>query len=194
MTCCGEAHSTELMTSGPNCLAIVTAWSSVGAVGRGAGEHDAAVDRRDPQLGMREAAADLGLQQRGVVDHLDVEHADQLLAFGIDRHAGGAVLLAEDRQRVVGQRIDVGDLGIADRDLDEARVGAHVLGLADIDGHRRGALGAADLDRSAAPALRRRQSSRPRSISAGRERARQRRRPAAFCPSVHVHDSPPICF
>ena len=63
----------------------------------------------------------LMLQQRGVVHHLDVEHADQLLAFGIGRHAGGAVLLAEDRERAVGQRIDVGHLGIADRELDEAR-------------------------------------------------------------------------
>ena len=59
---------------------------------------------------VREAATDLGRQQRGVVGHLDVEDADQLLALGIDRDARGADLLAEDRERVVGQRIDVGDL------------------------------------------------------------------------------------
>ena len=93
---------------------------------------------------LREPATNLGLQQRGVVSHLDVEHADQLLAFGIGRHARGSVLLAQDRERAIGQRIDIGHLGIADRELDEARVGAHVLGFADIDGDRRGALGAAD--------------------------------------------------
>ena len=69
---------------------------------------------------MREAARELAGEPRGVVGHLDVEHADQLLALGIDRDARGADLLAEDRQRVVGQRIDVGDLRIADRDVDEA--------------------------------------------------------------------------
>ena len=106
----------------------------------------------DPEPGVREAAPDLGLQQRGVVDHLDVEHADQLLAFGIDRHARGAVLLAEDRQRAVGQRIDVGHFGIADREIDEARVGADVLGLADGDACTVAVrLACADLDRRAPP-------------------------------------------
>ena len=117
-------------------------------VRRRAGEHDAAVDRSHAQLGVGEALADLVLQQRSVVDHLDVEHADQLLAFGIDRHARGAVLLAEDRQRAIGQRIDVRHLRIADRDLDEAGVGAHVLGLADEHRHRERARGPADLQRA----------------------------------------------
>ena len=49
------------------------------------------------------------------------------LSCAVDRDARGADLLAEDRQRVIGQRIDVGDVRIADRDVDEALVGAHVL-------------------------------------------------------------------
>ena len=147
MTCCGEATSIALMTSEPNCLAIDTALSTVGPSGAVPRQHDAAVDRRHPQTGVGEAAADLGLQQRGVVHHLDVEHADQLLAFGIGGHPRRAVLLAEDRERAVGQRVDVGDLGIADGELDEARLGADVFGLSDIDGHRRRALGLRDLDR-----------------------------------------------
>ena len=146
MTCCGCATWTVLMTSGPNCLAIGHRAVERRPVGRGARQHDAAVDRADPQIGVRKALPDLGLDQRGVVHHLDVEHADQLLALGIDRDARGAVLLAEDRERAVGQRIDVGDLRIADRDVDEAGVGAHVLGLADIDLDRRRALVRADLD------------------------------------------------
>src|SRR4029079_5388532 len=67
------------------------------AVGRGAGEHDAAVDRRHFQTGVRETAAYLGLQLRGVEHDLDVEYTDQLFAFGIGRHARRAVLLAQDR-------------------------------------------------------------------------------------------------
>ena len=34
ITCCGDITETELMTSGPNCRAIVTALSSVAASAR----------------------------------------------------------------------------------------------------------------------------------------------------------------
>ena len=57
---------------------------------------------------------------------------------------------------MVGQRIDVGDLGIADRDVDEAGVGAHVLVLPIGDRHHGGALGAADLDHALLRLARRR--------------------------------------
>ena len=147
MTCCGEVTLTDIDDVRAELLGDHHRLVDGRAVRRGAGEHDAAVDRRHPEPGIRKAARISVLHQRGVVHHLDVEHADQLLAFGIGRHARRAVLLAEDRQRAVGQRIDVGHLGIADRQFDEARVGADVLGLADVDRHRRGALGAADLDR-----------------------------------------------
>ena len=182
------------MTSGPNCLAIVHRLVDGRAVGRGAGQHDAAVDRGDPEPRVREAAAELGLQQRGVVDHLDVEHADQLLAFAIDRHARGAVLLAEDRERAVGQRIDVGDLGIADRELDEARVGAHVLGLADGDASPSRCAWPAPIwiDRCACAC-----ADREQAAGAGQRIAAaisdQRRRPQLFCPASFMSNSPPIC-
>ena len=39
------------------------------------------------------------------------------LSVAIDRHARGADLLAEDRQRMVGQRIDVGHVRVADHDV-----------------------------------------------------------------------------
>ncbi len=93
-----------------------------------------------------EAALEFVGQPGDVVLHFDVEDADQLLAFGIDRHAGGADLLAEDRQRMIGERINVCDLRIADHDVDEAGGGAHVLRLADGDRHH-GSMGVtADLD------------------------------------------------
>ena len=93
-----------------------------------------------------ELALELIGQPADVVVHLDVEDADQLLALGIDLHAGGADLLAENRQRVIGQRIDVGNVRIADHDVDEAGAGTHVLRLADGDRHHGGVIGAADLD------------------------------------------------
>jgi hypothetical protein len=80
-----------------------------------------------------EAALEFVGQPGDVVLHFDVEDADQLLAFGIDRHASGADLLAEDRQRMIGERINVGDLRIADHDVDEAGGGTHILRLADGD-------------------------------------------------------------
>ena len=93
-----------------------------------------------------EAALELVGQPADVVIHLDVEDADQLLALGIDLHPGGADLLAENRQCVVGERINVGDVRIADHDVDEAGGGAHVLRLADGHRHHGGMLIAAKLD------------------------------------------------
>ncbi len=46
---------------------------------------------------------------------------------------------------MVGKRIDIRYLRIADHDVDEIGVGAHVLRFTDKDNHHRGAAGAADL-------------------------------------------------
>ena len=140
------------------------------AVRHGAGQKNAAVDRRHVQPVVREAAGQLGAQRRCVVRHLDVEHADQLLVLAVDRHPGGSELLAEDRQRMVGQRIDVGDVGIAHHDVDERHVGANVIRLADRNDDRGGALGGADHDH----ALRRRAADEAR--QGGRERERRHQR------------------
>ncbi len=115
------------------------------AVGRPARQQDAAVDRRHAELGGGKPARQLTGERGDVVGNLDVEDADQLLALAVHRHPRGADLLAEDRDGLVGQRIDVGDLRIAHQDVDEARVGAHVLRLADRHLHRDGALAGADL-------------------------------------------------
>ena len=139
---------------GAELAAIITALSSVtpsGAVPVSMMRPLTAVTR---MLGVREAALELVLQQRGVVGDLDVEHADQLLAFAIERHARGAELLAEDRQRLVGHRMDVGDVGIADHDVAEAGVEPHVLRLADRDGDGGEPLGRATARPAAAPARR----------------------------------------
>ena len=74
---------------------------------------------------------DLDRQPRNVVGHLDVENTDRLLVRPVDGDPRGADLLAEDRQRVIGQRADVGDVRIADRDVGEVLIGADVFGLAD---------------------------------------------------------------
>ena len=47
---------------------------------------------------------------------------------------------------MIGERIDVGYVGIGDIYVGEAGVGAHVLRLADWDRHHGGAVVAADLD------------------------------------------------
>src|SRR5581483_10211175 len=115
-----------------------------GGIGHLARQHDAAVDRGGAQPRAGEAARELVGQPRDVVGHLDVEDANQPLALGVDRDAGGADLLAEDRDGVVGERIDVGHLRIADGDVDEAAVGAHVERLADGDQHHGGVRAAVD--------------------------------------------------
>ncbi len=146
ITCCGDMTDTELMISGPNWRAMVTALSRVAASGTSPDSMMRPLTEETCRCEPGKRRRELVAQPGDVVGHLDVEDADQLLALGIDRHARGADLLAEDRQRVVGQRIDVGDIRIADRDVDEAVVGAHVLRLADGDRHHGGALVAADLD------------------------------------------------
>ena len=92
-------------------------------VRRVAAQHDPAVDRGDAEARMRETLRKLAAEPRGVVGHLDVEHADQLLAFAVNRDARVADLLAEDRERAVGERDRVGDLRIADDHLGEAAFG-----------------------------------------------------------------------
>ena len=49
---------------------------------------------------------------------------------------------------MIGQRIDVGDFRIADRDVDKTAAGAHVFRLAERNGHHGGARGAVDLERA----------------------------------------------
>ena len=47
---------------------------------------------------------------------------------------------------MIGERVDVGDFGIADRDIDQVLVGMHVLRLAERHHHRRGVGGAGERD------------------------------------------------
>ena len=101
-----------------------------GGIGRGAAQKDAAVDRRDFDAAAGEVT-DLRRQPRNVVGHFDVENADRLVIGVVDGDARGADLLAEDGQRVIGQRADVGDVRIAHRDIGEGLIGPDVFGLAD---------------------------------------------------------------
>src|SRR6202034_3645428 len=101
-----------------------------GGIGRGAAQKDAAVDRGHLDAAAGEVA-DLRRQPRNVVGHFDVENADRLVIGVIDGDARGADLLAENGQRVIGERADIGDIRIADRDIGEVLVGADILGLAD---------------------------------------------------------------
>ena len=144
ITCWACSTVTVLIGSGANWRAMTIAWSSVCGVARGAREHDAAVDRGDLDAAVAEVA-DLGRQAGDVVGHLDVEDADLHLALAVERDPGGADLLAENGERAIGQRRDVGDVGIPDGDVGEGGVDAHVLGLADRDRDRDRVLGAADL-------------------------------------------------
>jgi hypothetical protein len=99
-----------------------------------ADKHDAPVHGRDPDPSAGDAV-ELNRKTRDVVGHLDVEEADRVFAFVVDRHARGTDLLAQNRERMIGQRRDVGDVRIADSYIRERRVNAHVLGFAhgDID-------------------------------------------------------------
>ncbi len=185
MICCGCITWTVLIGSGPNWRAIITALSRVTASGRGAAEHDAAVDRRHLDAAAGEAR-DLRRQPRNVVGHFDVENADRLLVLAVDRDARGADLLAENRQRMIGERIDVGDIRIADRDIDQVLVGMHVLRLADRHHHRRGVGGAGERDpllrlRSAGRENQRRGDQLP-STPARTGRAATARRSSCSCP------------
>src|SRR5262249_2313165 len=95
---------------------------------------------------MREALRELAAEPRGIVGHLDIEYADQLLALAVDRDTRSADLLAEHRERMVGEGNRVGDIGIADDHLGEALAGADALGLADRDLHGRGLAACRELD------------------------------------------------
>ena len=115
-------------------------------VRRAAGQHDAAVHRGDAEARMRETLRELAAEPRGIVGHLDVEHADQLLGLAVNRDARGADLLAEHRERAIGEGDRVGDIGIADDHLGEALCRAHAFGLADRDLHGRGHAARGQLD------------------------------------------------
>ena len=77
---------------------------------------------------------ELGPQALDVVAHDQIDDRDQAAIAVGDREAGGAELLAEDVERVAGQRHDVGDLGIADRDLGERPIDFDHLRL--VEGHQ----------------------------------------------------------
>ncbi len=63
---------------------------------------------------------------------------NRLLVRPVSGDARGADLLAEDRQCMIGQRADIGDVRIADGDVGDVLIGANVLGLADRHGDGRG--------------------------------------------------------
>ena len=144
MTCCGDATDDRVDDLGRELARDGHRAVERDRVQRLARQHDAAVDRRHLDAGAGDPG-DLGRQARHFVGHLDVEDADMAPVLGVDRHAGRADLLAEDRDRAIGQRRDVGNVRIADGDVGERRVDAQVLGLADRNQHGRGPLGAADL-------------------------------------------------
>ena len=87
---------------------------------------------------MREPLREFAAEPRGVIGHLDIEHADQLLGFAVDRDARVADFLAQHRERAVSERDRVGDIRVADDHLGETLAGAHGLGLADRDLYGRG--------------------------------------------------------
>ena len=108
----------------------------------------------------RHAVADRRCQAVGVERHFDVDGADQLLVLVEQRDAGGAEIIAEHVEGVVGQRIDVGDFRVADDDLVERHVGLDRprLALGNLD---RRVLGRGDVDHVAAIGRRRDAASRP---------------------------------
>ena len=107
-----------------------------GGIRHGTGQHDAAVDRRHLDAAVGELR-DLRCEKRNVVGHFNVENADRLLVGAIHRDARRADLLAENGQRAVGQRADIGHRRIADHDIGEALLGVHVLRLAERDRYHR---------------------------------------------------------
>ena len=138
---------TELMTfsSPENSVAILRRLvGSDGVLGR-AGQHQPAVRRLHVDVGAGNGVADRACQLVGIERHLDVDAADQLLVLVEQRDAGGAEVVAEHVEGAVGERIDVGDLGIADDDLVERHIGLDRLRLALGDLDRRG-LARRDLD------------------------------------------------
>jgi hypothetical protein len=153
------------------------------AVVHGAGEDGAAVRRGDAGALAGQALLDVGGEPRRVVADLDLDHADERFRGIVDRDVGGAELLAEDVHGAVGERHHVGDLGVADDEVDEAERGLQRLRLALRDAH--GAdLVLADLD-DAGLGRGRRERRRDEERRAGerrRDRERERQRPLMEAP------------
>ena len=112
--------------------------------------HDALEDDRivgDPRA---DAVADrlrqLALQGNDVRPDDDVDHGDQPLRAIIKRQAGGPRLLAEQIERIVRQRQDVGDLRIADQRPGEGSVGPDHLALVDRNSDFAGMYAVGDAD------------------------------------------------
>ena len=82
-------------------------------------ENRAAVGGFDPG-GAGSPHGEIGGEPGRVVGDLDLDHADELLRGVVDRDVGGADLLAEDIDGLIGERHHVGCLGIADDEIDEA--------------------------------------------------------------------------
>ena len=111
-------------------MAILFALSAATASSAEPDSTSAAVGRLHLDVGARNAVADRACQLVGIERHLDVDAADKLLVLVEQRDAGGAEIVAEHVEGAVGQRIDVGDLRIADDDLVERRIGLDRLRLA----------------------------------------------------------------
>ena len=95
-------------------------------------ENRAAVGGFDPG-GAGSPHGEIGGEPGRVVGDLDLDDADELLRGVVDRDVGGADLLAEDIEGLVGERHHVGGLGIADDEIDEAAARAQGLGFAERD-------------------------------------------------------------
>ena len=100
-------------------------------------QHDASVDRGHAQATAGDVV-ELQRKSADVIGDLDVEDSDDPPAFAIHGYARHPDLLAEDRQRTVGERRDVRHVGIADHDIRERRIDTDVLCLASSDGYGSG--------------------------------------------------------
>jgi hypothetical protein len=164
--------------------------------GRGRVRHLAREDRA--AVGGRHAggrsgrnAVHVGCDARGVVADLDVDDPDELLGAVIDRHVGGADLLAENVEGAIGQRHHVRDLDVADDEVDEAAIGLKRVRLA--DGRPHGADPALpDLDHFDLGAHRREGARGNEHDARERRRDREDPRPAreAPAPAARVSERP----
>src|SRR5262249_557098 len=96
---------------------------------RRAGQYQPAVCRLHFDIGARNRVADRARQPVSVERYLDIDAADQLLVLVEQRDAGRAEVIAQHIEGTVRERIDIGDLGIADDDLVERHVGFDRLWL-----------------------------------------------------------------
>ena len=94
-----------------------------------ADDHACAVDRPDLDHFARHHVVQLGLQRFHVVGNDQVQHGEKLSPRPIDREVGGAELLAEHVDRLVGQCHDIGDIRVSDQQLGERLIDPQHLRL-----------------------------------------------------------------